>query len=225
MGSSISSPASGTLENETSKLEEKEPHSSSTVSNGTNPLENQDQTNPIPVSQDQASVSSNGGKREGEECGLYSLLKEGACKDNYNAYEDCLKQGIERNEDVNVKCRQLMSSFHDCVIAHPEYYEPALKAACWFMEAGECKDTFTAWQNCMIKAAVEADEEDVFGKCRQVGSLLHECMVAHPDHYGPVLRGLQDDDEQSTEEEEDEEAVMKKVEMFIQNLEKLVSEN
>ncbi|KAI3907581.1 hypothetical protein MKW98_016225, partial [Papaver atlanticum] len=118
MGSSISSPASGTLENgtlKTSILEEKEPHSSasnpsSTSTNGTNTLENQDQANPVPDSRDQVSVSTNGGKGEGEEYGLYSLMKEGACKDKYTAYEDCLKEGIQKNEDVNVKCREIMSS-------------------------------------------------------------------------------------------------------------------
>ncbi|KAI3872270.1 hypothetical protein MKW92_033735 [Papaver armeniacum] len=217
MGSSISSPTSGTLENETAettKLEEKEPHSS-TVS----ALENQDQANP--VLRDQVSVSSNGEKGKGEERGLYSLMKEGACKDKYNAWEECVKEGCEKDEDVRVKCGKLLSSLEECVIVHPEHYEPLLKEACWFREEGGCKDTYIAWEDCLIKA-VEADEEDLIGKCREVGSLLRECMVAHSDHYGPVLNALQ---AVETEKEEDEEAAKKKMEILSQNLEKLFSEN
>ncbi|KAI3987691.1 hypothetical protein MKX01_028425 [Papaver californicum] len=151
MDSSVFSFASKTLENETpktSKLEEKEPQSS--------------------------TVSNNRGKGKGEDedeneekYDVFLFMKEGACKDTYIAWEHCVKQGFEKNEDVEDKWHELFLSLDECVIAHPKCLEPPVKTACWFMEAGECKDTFIALGDYFLKEANE-EVDVIIDKCREL---------------------------------------------------------
>ncbi|KAK9930816.1 hypothetical protein M0R45_018125 [Rubus argutus] len=56
------------------------------------------------------------------------------------------------------------------------------------MKGGGCRDSFTAWQNCIE----EADKSNEAQNCFH----LRTCMLAHSDYYDSILRA-----EKAAEEE------------------------
>lgn len=65
-----------------------------------------------------------------------------------------------------------------------EYEEEEECGFCLFMKGGGCKEAFTVWEDCVN----EAKDEDIVEKCAAVNFALKECMVAHADYYGPIIR-------------------------------------
>ncbi|KAF7112879.1 hypothetical protein RHSIM_RhsimUnG0183500 [Rhododendron simsii] len=55
---------------------------------------------------------------------------------------------------------------------------------CIYMKGGGCRETFTAWEDCVKKNK----GDDVVDKCFEITGALKECMEAHSDYYSPVLR-------------------------------------
>lgn len=65
---------------------------------------------------------------------------------------------------------------------------------CIYMKGGGCRETFTAWEDCVTKYK----GDDVVDKCFEITGALKECMEAHSDYYSPVLRA----EKAAAEEEE-----------------------
>ncbi|KAI3913069.1 hypothetical protein MKX01_005381 [Papaver californicum] len=55
-------------------------------------------------------------------------MKGGGCKDSFVAWEKCMEEAEEKKEDVVEKCFQVTLSLKNCMEAHPDYYEPILRA-------------------------------------------------------------------------------------------------
>ena len=92
----------------------------------TKTLEETDQTN-VPMSENQKVEDEEEEEEEGE-CGFCLFMKGGGCKDAFIAWEDCIKQAEEKNEDIVEKCFEVTSALKLCMEAHADYYEPILKA-------------------------------------------------------------------------------------------------
>jgi hypothetical protein len=92
----------------------------------TKTLEETDQTN-APMSENQKEEEEEEEEEEGE-CGFCLFMKGGGCKDAFIAWEDCIKQAEEKNEDIVEKCFEVTSALKLCMEAHADYYEPILKA-------------------------------------------------------------------------------------------------
>ncbi|KAH8490003.1 hypothetical protein H0E87_022504 [Populus deltoides] len=88
--------------------------------NSTKTLEETDQTN--------TPMTGNQEEEEEGECGFCLFMKGGGCKDAFVAWEDCIKQVEEKNEDIVEKCFEITSALKLCMEAHADYYEPILKA-------------------------------------------------------------------------------------------------
>jgi len=91
----------------------------------TKTLEETDQTN-APMSENQKEEDED--EEEEGECGFCLFMKGGGCKDAFIAWEDCIKQAEENNEDIVEKCFEVTSALKLCMEAHADYYEPILKA-------------------------------------------------------------------------------------------------
>ncbi|VVA91264.1 unnamed protein product [Arabis nemorensis] len=72
------------------------------------------------------------------------------------------------------------------------------------MKGGGCKDTFTAWEDCVEEA--EKNKEDIVTKCMEVTSALKKCMDANSDYYQPILAA-----EKAAEEEVKKELEAQKI--------------
>ncbi|XP_059658479.1 uncharacterized protein LOC132304777 [Cornus florida] len=66
-----------------------------------------------------------------------------------------------------------------------EYEEEGECGFCLFMKEGGCRESFTTWENCVQDA--EKKKEDIIEKCSEMTRMLHQCMEAHQDYYGPLL--------------------------------------
>ncbi|KAL6130431.1 hypothetical protein ACLB2K_068810 [Fragaria x ananassa] len=69
-------------------------------------------------------------EEEGEkgECGFCLFMKGGGCKESFVAWENCIEEAEKSNEDIAQKCFDLTSALRECMVAHPDYYEPILRA-------------------------------------------------------------------------------------------------
>ncbi|KAI3934662.1 hypothetical protein MKX01_012202 [Papaver californicum] len=104
------------------------------IPNQTNPiqetLENQN-SDVVLLDQKTTDSSNKGGEKKEEEeaeCGFCLYMKGGGCKDSFIAWEKCMEEAEEKKEDVVEKCFQVTLSLKNCMEAHPDYYEPILRA-------------------------------------------------------------------------------------------------
>lgn len=67
-------------------------------------------------------------EEEEGECGFCVYMKGGGCKDAFVAWEDCVKEAEDSNEDIVEKCHEVTRSLTKCMEAHADYYEPILQA-------------------------------------------------------------------------------------------------
>ncbi|XP_008446394.2 uncharacterized protein LOC103489149 [Cucumis melo] len=94
-------------------------------------------------SSEEASLSgkiseSGGGDEGGEdieeeeeeegECGFCLFMKGGGCRDSFIAWEKCIEEAEKNKEDIVEKCFEVTGALKKCMEAHPDYYEPILKA-------------------------------------------------------------------------------------------------
>eukprot|EP00878_Enallax_costatus_P006439 GHUV01006751.1.p1 GENE.GHUV01006751.1~~GHUV01006751.1.p1 ORF type:complete len:148 (+),score=72.35 GHUV01006751.1:543-986(+) len=70
-------------------------------------------------------------------------------------------------------------------------------AWCKFMKGGPCKAAFEVWQSCIDsvmespeEAADEESRQAAVVKCAGVTAPLFECLVKHPDYYGPQIDSM-----------------------------------
>lgn len=70
------------------------------------------------------------GDEEGEEgeCGFCLFMKGGGCRDEFVAWEVCVQDAEEEEEDVVDKCFDATVALRKCMEAHSDYYEPLLRA-------------------------------------------------------------------------------------------------
>lgn len=75
---------------------------------------------------------ANGGseveEEEEGECGFCLFMKGGGCKDAFVAWEKCMQEAEKRDEDIVDKCSEAAALLKKCMDAHPDYYEPILRA-------------------------------------------------------------------------------------------------
>ncbi|XP_002525694.2 uncharacterized protein LOC8286502 [Ricinus communis] len=62
------------------------------------------------------------------ECGFCLFMKGGGCKDAFVAWENCIQDAENNNEDIVEKCFEVTAALKKCMEAHPDYYEPILQA-------------------------------------------------------------------------------------------------
>ncbi|URE22008.1 GCK domain [Musa troglodytarum] len=55
-------------------------------------------------------------------------MKGGGCKDAFVAWEKCMQEAEKRDEDIVDKCSEAAALLEQCMDAHPDYYEPILRA-------------------------------------------------------------------------------------------------
>ncbi|KAF6251941.1 hypothetical protein COO60DRAFT_1556042, partial [Scenedesmus sp. NREL 46B-D3] len=74
---------------------------------------------------------------------------------------------------------------------------------CKFMKGGPCRAVFETWQSCVDSVADgpegAADAEtrkQAVEKCSGVTAPLFECLVQHPEYYGPQLDSMKQRDAQ-----------------------------
>lgn len=67
------------------------------------------------------------GEEEGE-CGFCLFMKGGGCKDSFIEWEKCIEEAEKNKEDIVEKCFEVTGALKKCMEAHPDYYEPILKA-------------------------------------------------------------------------------------------------
>ncbi|KAL6125657.1 hypothetical protein ACLB2K_073712 [Fragaria x ananassa] len=67
-------------------------------------------------------------EEEKGECGFCLFMKGGGCKESFVAWENCIEEAEKSNEDIAQKCFDLTSALRECMVAHPDYYEPILRA-------------------------------------------------------------------------------------------------
>ncbi|KAL1202612.1 hypothetical protein V5N11_006587 [Cardamine amara subsp. amara] len=53
------------------------------------------------------------------------------------------------------------------------------------MKGGDCKESFTAWEDCVEEAT--KSKEDIVTKCGGVFSIMTKCMDAHSHYYHQFL--------------------------------------
>ena len=61
---------------------------------------------------------------EEEECGFCKYMKGGSCKDAFVAWEACVDEAKEKEEDFVERCFETTSALRDCMLKDPEYYGP-----------------------------------------------------------------------------------------------------
>ncbi|XP_042485646.1 uncharacterized protein LOC122065888 [Macadamia integrifolia] len=88
-----------------------------------------DEQNPEFSDHSNDSTSEENGEDEEEgECGFCLFMKGGGCKDEFIAWENCIEAAEKNDEDIVEKCFEVTSLLKKCMEAHPDYYEPVLKA-------------------------------------------------------------------------------------------------
>ncbi|KAL6291893.1 hypothetical protein ACE6H2_000035 [Prunus campanulata] len=88
--------------------------------------------------------------------------------------------------------------------AEDDEEEPGECGFCVFMKGGGCKESFTAWEQCIEES--EKNKEDIVEKCFEVTSALKKCMEAHPDYYQPILQAEKAAEAEAVKELEKEKA-------------------
>ena len=63
-------------------------------------------------------------EEEEEECGFCKYMKGGSCKDAFVAWEACVDEAKEKEEDFVERCFETTSALRDCMLKDPEYYGP-----------------------------------------------------------------------------------------------------
>ncbi|KDP39655.1 hypothetical protein JCGZ_02675 [Jatropha curcas] len=69
-----------------------------------------------------------GEEEEVGECGFCLFMKGGGCKDAFIAWENCIEEAENNNEDIVEKCFEVTGALKKCMEAHANYYEPILQA-------------------------------------------------------------------------------------------------
>lgn len=111
-------------------------HQPKTLESQTPPQESPDQPpfadNKETLEGQEEEESNLEGKDEEEEeegeCGFCLFMKGGGCKDTFIDWENCIEEGEKNNEDIVEKCFEVTSALKKCMEAHPDYYEPILRA-------------------------------------------------------------------------------------------------
>ncbi|KGN51947.1 uncharacterized protein LOC105435574 [Cucumis sativus] len=123
-----------------SKLQDAESNAAATKT-----LEDQPQSDTPNYSEEKSSeeaslsgkISESGGGDEGGEdieeeeegeCGFCLFMKGGGCRDSFIAWEKCIEEAEKNKEDIVEKCFEVTGALKKCMEAHPDYYEPILKA-------------------------------------------------------------------------------------------------
>jgi intermembrane space import and assembly protein 40 len=79
-------------------------------------------------STDEPTTTTSGEKEEEdedeEECGFCKYMKGGSCKDAFVAWEACVDEAKEKEEDFVERCFETTSALRDCMLKDPEYYGP-----------------------------------------------------------------------------------------------------
>ena len=73
------------------------------------------------------TTTTSGDKEEDEdeeECGFCKYMKGGSCKDAFVAWEACVDEAKEKEEDFVERCFETTSALRDCMLKDPEYYGP-----------------------------------------------------------------------------------------------------
>lgn len=73
------------------------------------------------------TTTTSGDKEEEEdeeECGFCKYMKGGSCKDAFVAWEACVDEAKEKEEDFVERCFETTSALRDCMLKDPEYYGP-----------------------------------------------------------------------------------------------------
>ncbi|CAI0391043.1 unnamed protein product [Linum tenue] len=79
--------------------------------------------------QSKPAAEKEGDEEEEEgECGFCLFMKGGGCKDAFIAWEDCVKEADNAQEDLVEKCSEVTRLLKVCLDANPDYYEPILRA-------------------------------------------------------------------------------------------------
>ena len=111
-------------------------NSSTTSSNLPLPSSGLSVATETPEASDQSKKPTDANGDEGQEveeeeegeCGFCVYMKGGGCKDAFIAWEDCVKEAEDSNEDIVEKCHEVTRSLTKCMDAHADYYEPILQA-------------------------------------------------------------------------------------------------
>ena len=111
-------------------------NSSTTSSNLPLPSSGLSVATETPEASDQSKKPTDANGDEGQEveeeeegeCGFCVYMKGGGCKDAFIAWEDCVKEAEDSNEDIVEKCHEVTRSLTKCMEAHADYYEPILQA-------------------------------------------------------------------------------------------------
>lgn len=88
---------------------------------------------------------------------------------------------------------------------------------CVFMKGGPCRDSFIAWEECVMEGE-KKKEENVVSKCFDVTEALHLCIEAHPEYYDVLSRAKEAEAVQEFEDEIVAEADEKEKEIAQQSL-------
>lgn len=67
-------------------------------------------------------------EEEEGECGFCLFMKGGGCKDSFIEWEKCIEEAEKSKENIVDKCFEVTSALKQCMEAHPDYYEPILRA-------------------------------------------------------------------------------------------------
>lgn len=111
-------------------------NSSTTSSNLPLPSSGLSVATETPEASDQSKKPTDANGDEGQEveeeeegeCGFCVYMKGGGCKDAFIAWEDCVKEAEDSNEDIVEKCHEVTRSLTKSMEAHADYYEPILQA-------------------------------------------------------------------------------------------------
>lgn len=99
--------------------------SASKTQSDTKPLEEEEAAKP---KEDESEIGEEEEEEEVGECGFCLFMKGGGCKESFTAWEKCIEEAEKTNEDIAQKCFDATSALKTCMLAHPDYYEPILRA-------------------------------------------------------------------------------------------------
>ncbi|GMP58686.1 hypothetical protein CsSME_00022269 [Camellia sinensis var. sinensis] len=84
--------------------------------------------NQAPINTEQGDQEEEEEGEEEGECGFCLFMKGGGCRDNFVAWEKCIKEAEKKKEDIFNKCFEVTWALKKCMEAHPDYYAPILRA-------------------------------------------------------------------------------------------------
>ncbi|XP_024008054.1 uncharacterized protein LOC112084029 [Eutrema salsugineum] len=59
-------------------------------------------------------------RKKDSEAQFFEYMRGGACKDEFNAHEDCVVESGHRNK----KCHEIYAKMNNCMRTHHHYYQP-----------------------------------------------------------------------------------------------------